>query len=618
MNENDFQHIDAAQAPSNPRYARESSRNLNDFDSRKNLVTKSDLSAHGKAINRAKRQANNSYPYDIIYLTPQTAKPAPNPNSPVINSNTKTIPSCNSKIPVPIKPEPVYAAPKLEEIRAVYPIGTVNHPAKNTSCSPQSVSPSESIVKTNPVQYVVANAGAKDSAQSPLYPVYLVSAPSTKPTYKAIPIYLRPPYVYPASSNSIKTKPNICHCPVITVPPPTATVPAPPLPLTTPLPIQTTPPSPPSTSTPPLPTPSPPPTSTVSSIETTMVPVTTDTETTLITTQSPSSTTEDESNIIGATVAPEISTDSPIDTLPNDTCKCDDKKRKCAFCIKKAIIFMDNKLDRKSLAMLKKELKNLDKDDDDDNDDHNDYGNDYDDDYYNDDDEKAESDNKGNANDDPLRNDENENSSPKHPVKSNGIYIENAIFKVNKPSGDQSTLLQLIDELRRQLNNTRPCEQDDEYDDYPNDGSETEPNYDDECDSDDEMVGEETAPGGTAVAAPPPDEMDLTGFGDDSSDTEPTASQQETIDSGVEQKPARGSRQWSQDAPKTARAKSGRVPTTRASLFKKRETKSPNHSKSHVNDGHSAPHESKCVREHDLLKAFKDLSETISKFQSKP
>lgn len=607
MNENDFQHIDAAQAPSNPRYARESSRNLNDFDSRKKMVTKSVSLAHGKAINRAKRQANNSYPYDIIYLTPQTAKPAPNPNSPVINSNTQTIPSCNSKIPVPIKPEPVYTAPKLEQIRAVYPIGTVNHPAKNASCSPQSVSPSESIVKTNPVQYVVANVGAKDSAQRP-YPVYLVSAPSTKPTYKAIPIYLRPPNVYPASSNSIKTKPNICHCPVITLPPPTVTVPTPPLPLTTPptSPTQTTPPSPPSTST-----------SIVPPIETTTMPVTTETEIPAITTQSPSSTTEDRSNIIGATVAPEISTDSSIVTLPNGACKCDDKKRKCAFCIKKAIIFMDNKLERKSLAILKKELNNLDEDDDDDDDDddndENDDGNDYDVDYYNNDDENAESDDKGNANDDPLKNVDNGNKSEKHPVKSNGIYIENAIFKVNKPSGDQSRLLQLIDELRRELNKTRPCEQDDEYDDYPNDGSETEPNYDDECDSDDDMVGDETAPGGTAVAAP--DEMDLTGFGDDSSDTEPTAPQQETIDSEVQQKPARGSRP---DAPKTARAKSGKVPTTRASLFKKRETKSPNQFKSHGKDGHGAPHESKCVKEHELLKAFKDLSKTISKFQSKP
>lgn len=523
---NSFQQSDAVQAPNHPRYARAllscSQNNLNHFEHMRNVASHN---AHEKKSFRRKRQVNTSYPYEIIYLSPQTPTPSPQipkqvaqiPKSipqitkPIANPNIEQLPNCNQQNPetsLPINQSPVYIAPKLEQIRAVYPLAATKRPTNNISCSPEVLtSKSNSIPEQNTVQYTIPNLAQ--------YPVYFTSATPTKPTYKAIPIYVRPPYVNPIPSNVITTKPNVCHCPVVTVPPPTNTVPpptntvCPPTntvppptnnvcpPTSTVAPIETTfvsvtVPSPTNTVLPPTNTISPP-ISTVAPIETTSVPttVTAEPETSPITTQFPLSSTEPE--IITSTET-QTTTESVLSatlepTHPNENCTCSNEKGKnCAFCIQKAIIYISDGFGPKSLALLKDSAKKLNQNTDDDCDDEND-------------DDDNDKDDDGDANLDDFSNDEHVQN---HPANVGGIYIQNAVIK-----SDQSKLLQLIDKLSREINklNTHNVDSCEEGDDYPENGpGPHDPEYDD-CETDDELTASGTAPESTATANDEAEEM---------------------------------------------------------------------------------------------------------------
>lgn len=566
MNENENQQIGVSQTPSNPRYARDTSilkSYLKDFKRKASTSGYFGLPKQVKEIARTKRQAEDSYPYEIIYIAPQNTKSLPSSNSQVINSNIQ-VPNCNIQTPVPAKPapvpakpRPVYTAPKLEQIRAVYPIGTIHRPAKNTSCTPTSQLPANSIAKINPPPYVIPK-----SPQTP-QSVCLHSVPPTRPTYKAIPVYLRPPYVYPKYTNALPSKPSICNCPIVTAPPPTTTTPCDTTtvaittelipPLTTPAPVQTT----------------------DAPLQTTQVPVQT--------TEAPLQTTEP--NIPTTTETPVILSDCPSTTQPNVSCKCNDENgKKCAFCIEKAIIYIGDNFKPKSLATLKDGLTNLDNDDDDD---------DCKDDGDHDDGEE-DSDNCDEIDD----NDDNEQSSQKHLAKIGEIFIKNAIVKVNKPPADQSTLLQLIEKLRTEIskvigNQTDSCTEDDDYtDDYTN----TEP-HDDYCDSEDGMIAEETAPGATAVAS-----LDV-----------------ETSDVFPDRKPAtiREFPKWPQEVQMPQIGKEDTKYKSRDYYYKKREADATKKCESHANERIAEPRACECGKEHDLLEACKDLSKTISKYQSK-
>lgn len=544
MNANNFQQFDVEQTPSDLRYARETSnrlkRHLNVVKRMRNFDSSS---SRGKSIARAKRQADrNAYPYELIYMSPQTsAKPVLNTNKPVVNSNSQTL-NCNSQTSIPTKPSPVYTAPKLEQIRAIYPLG-----AKNVSCRPKVVPPTNLISKTTPLQYVITN-----SAQKP-QTVYLSAAslPSqTRPNQKSIPVYIRPPQVYSSTSRKIQTPPNTCNYPVITVPPPTPLPPCDPATLA----------------------------------------VTTEHEISPITTQLPLSTTEAVPITSTTTEAHMTSTVSPIDACPNETCNgCDEHAKKCAFCINKAIIYINDKFGQKSLASLKDELKNL-HDDDDVNDDVNDNEGNND----GDDCDEEESADYENSNDDCHENDKIDDDAPsshKKPTKMGEIYIKNAVVKVNQPAVDQSKLVKLIEKLRKELNKSanhhvHSCEEDHDYpEDYPIDHPDTEPHYDD-YDSKDGMTAEGTAPGTTAVAITGPDDIEPTG-----SDVEYEQVQQ------------------------TARTR----PTQNSphdNSFRKRDTDASKNGRDRENkDGDEST--CGCVKEHDLLEACKSLSATISEYQSK-
>lgn len=533
MNANNFQQFDVDQTPSDLRYARETSnrlkRHLNVVERMRNFFSSS---SRGKSVARAKRQADiNAYPYELIYMSPQIpAKPVMNTNEPVVNSNSQTL-KCNSQTSVPTKPSPVYTAPKLEQIRAIYPLG-----AKNVSCRPKIVPPTNLISKTTPLQYVITN-----SAQKP-QTVYLSagSLPSqTRPNQKSIPVYIRPPQVYSSTSRKIQNRPNTCNCPVITVPPPT-----------TPLPCDTA-----------------------------TLAVATEHEITPVTTQFPLSTTEAVPITSTTTEAHTTSTDSPLDACPNETCNgCDEHAKKCAFCINKAIIYVNDKFGQKSLASLKDELKNLHDDDDNDGDDC-------------DEDESAGYEN---SNDDCHENDKIDDDAPsahKKPKKIGEIYIKNAVVKVNQPAVDHSKLVELIEKLRKELSKSsnhhvHSCEEDHDYPlDYPIDHPDTEPNYDD-YDSKYGMTAEGTASGTASGAITGPDDIEPTG-----SDVEYEQVQQ------------------------TARTRTTQN-SPHDNSFRKRDTDASKNGKDRENkNGDESA--CGCVKEHDLLEACKNLSATISEYQSK-
>lgn len=361
MNENQLEQFSVAEVSPNPRYANKSSARFK----RQSIdeIKTNYLPSFQKPIEsaeRMKRQIQSTSPLEYtIYLRPDQ-----DPDS------------------------SLYGEPQLNQIRAIYPIG-VSHSPKNASCKPDLIYPSNTIQKTNPIQYAnyqvqrpYSNyaAAAPPAIPNPRSPTNLNPNPNTLIAQSAFQninpnFSLRPS---PTLASPPPPKPSsICRCPIKPVPPPTGTVTFPP-PITVPSlplpPVCITTPKPPVCVT----TPKPPvicncPTSTLPPpTSTTTVPIQTTTSpyeepTTSMTTEALPLTTTTEAptttSVPITTEAPTETTTNCPNTTPSGSCNCQHGNGKCGIVIKNAVILINRGFNTTNISALVNALRQGDDDD---------------------------------------------------------------------------------------------------------------------------------------------------------------------------------------------------------------------------------------------------------------